>query len=91
MSKELVCDGDATTTGGHVIAAVSSMYDGERRVALDREMATCGKCPGEHPIQGSGTDMQEDGRACVLDGDLVLCPCEKNHVKASADAGCTSA
>ncbi|WP_183725786.1 MULTISPECIES: PAAR domain-containing protein [Paraburkholderia] len=88
MTKALVCNGDPTTTGGHVVATASSMYDGDRRIALDQEMATCGKCPGEHPIRGSGTDMQENGRACVLDGDLVLCPCETNHVSASGDAGC---
>ncbi|ACC74282.1 PAAR domain-containing protein [Paraburkholderia phymatum] len=90
MGKALVCNGDETTTGGHVIATASTMFDGERRIALDREMATCGNCPGEHPIKGTGTDMDEDGRASVLDGDRVLCPCGKNHVKAHPDAGCSA-
>lgn len=90
MSKALVCDGDPTTTGGRVIATASSMHDGGRRIALDQEMATCGKCPGEHPILGTGTDMQEEGRACVLDGDLVLCSCRTNHVTACSNAGCVS-
>lgn len=90
MSKASVCHGDPTTTGGKVIAAVSSMFDGDRRIALDQEMATCGNCPGEHPIQGTGVDMNEDGRACVLDGDPVQCPCGKNHVQASPDAGCSA-
>ncbi|MCA8491566.1 PAAR domain-containing protein [Burkholderia arboris] len=90
MSKAVVCDGDPTTTGGRVIATASSMCDGDRRIALDHEMATCTKCPGEHPIQGSGTDMQENGRSSVLDGDLVLCPCGANHVKASSGSGCST-
>jgi hypothetical protein len=90
MSKALACDGDPTTTGGRVIAIISSLYDGDRHIALDQEMATCGKCPGEHPIRGTGTDMQESGRACVLDGDLVLCPCGTNHVESGSDAGCST-
>ena len=90
MTKAAVCHDDPTTTGGKVIAAVSSMFDGDRRIALDQEMATCGNCPGEHPIQGTGVDMNEDGRACVLDGDPVKCPCGKNHVQASPDAGCSA-
>ena len=90
MRKTSACDGDATTTGGHVVATVSTMFDDGRRIALDHEMATCGKCPGEYPIQGTGTAMNENGRACVLDGDLVLCPCGNNHVKAGANAGCSA-
>ena len=64
--------------------------ESDRRIALDQEMATCGNCPGEHQIQGTGVDMNEDGRACVLDGDPVKCPCGKNHVQASPDAGCSA-
>jgi hypothetical protein len=89
MSKAPVCDGDATTTGGHVVAKASTMFDGDRRIALDREMATCGNCPGEYPIDGTGTEMDEDGRASVLDDDKVLCPCGKNHVRANTGAGCS--
>ncbi|WP_233866506.1 PAAR domain-containing protein [Paraburkholderia adhaesiva] len=90
MGKSVVCDGDETTMGGHVIAKESTMFDGERRVALDREMATCGNCPGEYPIEGSGTNVGEGGRATVLDGDQVLCPCGRNHVKAHPNAGCAA-
>ncbi|WP_233863530.1 PAAR domain-containing protein [Paraburkholderia adhaesiva] len=90
MSKAAVCNGDPTTTGGHVIAKASTLFDGERRIALDREMATCGNCLGEYPIEGTGTNMSEDGRASVLDDDQVLCPCGRNHVKASPGAGCSA-
>lgn len=90
MSKAAVCNGDPTTTGGTVIANASTMFDDGRRIALDHEMATCGKCPGEYPIQGTGTGMNDNGRACVLDGDLVLCPCGNNRVRASANAGCSA-
>mgnify|MGYP001556035326 FL=1 len=90
MSKASVCHEDPTTTGGKVIATASTMFDGDRRIALDGEMATCGNCPGEHPIQGTGMDMDEDGRASVLDNDPVQCPCGQNHVKAGSDAGCST-
>ena len=46
MSKASVCHGDPTTTGGKVIATASTMFDGDRRIALDQETATCGNCPG---------------------------------------------
>jgi len=88
MTKTLICHADPTTTGGTVIATASTMFDGDRRIALDQELATCGNCPGQHPIQGTATDMDEDGQPCVLNGDLVQCPCGKNHVKASPQAGC---
>lgn len=90
MSKASVCHGDPTTTGGKVIATASTMFDGGRRIALDGEMATCGNCLGEHPIQGTGTDTEEDGRASVLDNDPVQCSCGKNHVKAGSGAGCST-
>jgi len=38
MSKASVCHGDPTTTGGKVIATASTMFDGDRRIALDGEM-----------------------------------------------------
>jgi uncharacterized Zn-binding protein involved in type VI secretion len=88
MSKALVCEGYETTTGGRVIAKIATMFENGRRIALDRERATCGNCPGEHPIEATGIDMSENGRASVLDDDKVLCTCGKNHVKAPAHAGC---
>ncbi|HTR06337.1 MAG TPA: PAAR domain-containing protein [Paraburkholderia sp.] len=89
MGKALVCNGDRTTTGGHVIAMTSTMFDGERRIALDQDMATCGKCPGEYPIRGTGSDVSEGGRASVVHDDMVLCPCGSNHVQAQGEAGCS--
>ncbi|WP_408585803.1 PAAR domain-containing protein [Paraburkholderia bannensis] len=44
MSKAFVCHGDKTTTGGEVVAASSRMFDVDRRIALDQDMATCGDC-----------------------------------------------
>ena len=88
MPKTIIRNNDPTTTGGHVIAQISTMFDAGQRVALDHEMATCGNCPGQYPIQATGTTMTEQGRATVLEGDLVLCPCSQNHVKASPNAAC---
>lgn len=89
MSKDLVCDGDQTTTGGRVFALVATMFDNNRRIALHGEEASCPECKGMFKIFGTGTDISEGGRATVLDGDLVLCPCGNNRVMAASNAGCS--
>jgi uncharacterized Zn-binding protein involved in type VI secretion len=84
----MVRHGDPTTTGGHVLAFASTMFDDGKRIALHGEEATCGNCKGTFKIFGSGTECTENGRATVLHGDPVLCPCGKNKVIAGSDAGC---
>lgn len=88
MHRSMVRHGDPTTTGGLVFAFVSTMFDDGKRIALHGEEATCGNCKGAFKIFGSGTDCTEDGRATVLHGDPVLCPCGRNKVIAGGDAGC---
>ncbi|WP_082508434.1 PAAR domain-containing protein [Burkholderia sp. Leaf177] len=87
MRKAAVRHGDPTTTRGFVIAYSSTMHDNGRKLALHGDEATCGNCKGSFKIFGSGKGMSEKGRDVVVDGDLVLCPCEKNRAIASADAG----
>jgi uncharacterized Zn-binding protein involved in type VI secretion len=88
MRRSMVRYGDSTTTGGRVFALISTMSDDGKRIALHGEEATCGNCKGTFKIFGSGNDCTENGRATVLHGDPVLCPCGKNKVIAGSDAGC---
>ncbi|RKT26394.1 PAAR motif-containing protein [Paraburkholderia sp. RAU2J] len=72
--------GDPTTTHGFVIAFSSTIYDDSKNVALSGDEATCGNCKGTFKIFGTGQGMSEKGRVVVVDGDLVLCPCNRNRV-----------
>ncbi len=85
MRRSIVRHGDSTTTHGRVIAFDSSMFDEGKRIALHGEHATCGNCNGTFKIIGSGIDFTENGRAAVLHGDRVLCPCGNNKVIAGSD------
>lgn len=76
--------GDPTTTGGFVIATLSTMFDNDVRLAIAGDQATCGNCKGGWPISATGTHMTENGRNVVIDRDWVLCPCKKNRVIAVA-------
>ncbi|WP_250441106.1 PAAR domain-containing protein [Caballeronia sp. AZ1_KS37] len=88
MRKAAVRDDDYTSTGGRVLArSTGTIFDNGKRVALDRSLATCGKCEGRHLIFGTGSDLFDSGTKIVLDGDLVGCPCRVNRVLAGSDAG----
>jgi len=88
MTKRAVCDGDWTSTRGRVLAPASStIYDEGRRLAIDGAKATCGNCEGAFTICATGYDLFDEGRQVVVDNDLVLCPCRKNRVFASPNAG----
>lgn len=76
--------GDPTTTGGFVVATLSTMSNGGARIAIAGDEATCGNCEGGWPIDATGTRMTDNGRNVVLDQDWVLCPCKKNRVIAPA-------
>ncbi|MFC0693445.1 PAAR domain-containing protein [Paraburkholderia humisilvae] len=83
----MVRHGDPTTTGGFVIALTSTLYDGVKQLALNGDEATCGNCKGRFKIFGTGTGMSEGTRLVVIDGDLVLCPCNRNRVIVGKDPG----
>ena len=80
MRKAAVRHGDPTTTKGLVVALTATIHDNGKRVALSGDQATCGNCKGLFNVFGTGQGMSEKGRAVVVDGDLVLCPCKKNRV-----------
>lgn len=87
MRIPIVCHGDPTTTRGRVVAFSANIHDDGRKIALHGDDATCGNCKGLWKIYGSGEGAGENGRVAVINGDHVLCPCGKNRVIASADAG----
>lgn len=86
MHKAAARHADLTSTGGAVLAFSSSVLDDGKRVALSGDAATCGKCTGTHRILGTGKGRFQ-GRAVVIDGDRVLCPCGKNRVVVGAAPG----
>jgi uncharacterized Zn-binding protein involved in type VI secretion len=89
MRKALIVQGDPTTTRGVVIGGSAfGMSDNGRTFALYGDEATCGNCKGAFKIFGTATGRCYDGRAGVIEGDLVLCPCGRNRVLARPNPGC---
>ena len=87
MRVPIVRHGDETTTRGKVIALTATIHDDGRKIALHGDQATCGNCKGLWNIISTGEGAGENGRAAVVNGDHVLCPCGKNRVFAGVDAG----
>ncbi|MGF6602922.1 putative Zn-binding protein involved in type VI secretion [Paraburkholderia sp. GAS448] len=87
MRRAAVRDGDPTTTGGYVIGTSTRINDQRKKVALTDDHATCGNCKGTYRIFGTGKGMSDKGRAVVVDGDSVLCPCGKNRVVVGSNPG----
>ena len=85
MSRRAISNGDATTTGGIVIAGTASIFVNNKHIALDGDKATCGNCEGMFPIAGSATSVVGRGRAVAVEGDAVLCPCGQNLLVAGDD------
>ncbi|WP_423367678.1 PAAR domain-containing protein [Burkholderia sp. LMG 32019] len=85
MSRRAIRNGDATTTGGIVIAGASSIFVNNKHIALDGDKATCGNCEGMFPIAGSAVSVVGNGRAVAVEGDAVLCPCGQNLLVAGND------
>ncbi|MDR0240634.1 MAG: PAAR domain-containing protein [Burkholderia sp.] len=85
MSRRAIRNGDATTTGGIVVAGTASIFVNNKHIALDGDKATCGNCEGIFPIAGSAVSVVGGGRAVAVEGDAVLCPCGQNHLVAGND------
>lgn len=85
MSRRAIRNGDATTTGGIVIAGTASIFVNNKHIALDGDKATCGNCEGIFPIAGSAVSVVGSGRAVAVEGDAVLCPCGQNLLVAGND------
>lgn len=87
MRKAAVRHGDPTTTGGFVVAYSSTLHDDHRKVALTGDDATCGNCEGLFKLYGTASEMTENKRNVVVEGDRVLCPCGKNRVIVGKNPG----
>jgi len=75
--RGLVCLGDATTHGGKVITASSSLYINGVQVALVGDLVSC-PIPGHGVnkiIEGAPTDMEE-GVSIVVDNCQCVCGCK---------------
>jgi hypothetical protein len=89
MRKALILLGDSTTTGGKVVgASATGMTDGGRPFVLHGDEATCGKCEGVFKIYGTAIGRCYEGRAGVIEDDLVQCPCGQNRIIATGAHGC---
>lgn len=76
----IVCLGDATTHGGKVISASSTMFINGVQVALVGDMVSC-PLPGHgtNPIiEGAPTGM-EDGVCVVVNNCLCACGVISSH------------
>lgn len=72
--RGIVCLGDATTHGGKVVTASSTMFINSIQVALVGDIVSC-PLPGHGNnkiIEGAPTDMEEG--VCVVVNDC-LCAC----------------
>lgn len=70
----LVCLGDATTHGGKVISASSSMFINGVQVALVGDLVSCPVHSPNRITEGSPT-ASEEGVSVVVDGCLCECGC----------------
>lgn len=85
----LVCIGDATTHGGKVISASSTMFINGVQVALVGDFVSC-------PIPGHGANRiiagestaTEEGISIVVDGCLCECGCRviSSHTETSIES-----
>lgn len=85
----IVCLGDATTHGGKVITASSTMYINGVQVALVGDMVSCPILGhGINPIiEGTSTDMEE-GVSVVVDNCHCACGCKviSSHPEVSVES-----
>ena len=85
----IVCLGDATTHGGKVVTASSTMYINGLQVALVGDMVSC-PIPGHgiNPIiEEAPTDMEE-GVSVVVDNCQCACGCKviSSHPEVSVES-----
>ncbi|MCI4450137.1 PAAR domain-containing protein [Klebsiella variicola] len=70
----LVCLGDATTHGGKVITASSTMFINGVQVALVGDLVSCPK-HGINPIQEGDSTAMEQGKNIVVNNCQCACGC----------------
>ncbi|CFQ54671.1 PAAR domain-containing protein [Yersinia frederiksenii] len=85
----IVCLGDATTHGGKVITASSTMFINGVQVALVGDLVSCPiQGHGNNPIiEGSPAEMEE-GISVVVNNCLCACGCRviSSHLENSIES-----
>ncbi|MGV3345434.1 PAAR domain-containing protein [Enterobacteriaceae bacterium LUAb1] len=70
----LICLGDATTHGGVVISASSTLYIDGHQVAMVMDWVSCPRHGASQILEGDQT-IQEEGRQVALNNALCGCGC----------------
>ncbi|PLR43902.1 PAAR domain-containing protein [Chimaeribacter arupi] len=78
-TKKLAALGDKTTYGS-IISATSAFVDEGRVIAQSGDLASCSKCKGAFPINGTAEAWIDEGTKLVQDQDRVLCGCNDHNV-----------
>lgn len=73
--RGVVCLGDITTQGGHVITASSGLFFDGTQAALVGDLVSCPLHGVSTITEGSAT-MYEGGLAVVISGCLCGCGCQ---------------
>ncbi|MBD2792119.1 PAAR domain-containing protein [Xenorhabdus sp. 42] len=73
--RGLVCLGDATTHGGNVITASSTMYVNGVQVALVGDLVSCPHHGNNAIIEGE-KNTTDNGRAVVVNNCTCECGCK---------------
>lgn len=85
----IVCLGDATTHGGKVVTASSTMFINGIQVALVGDMVSC-PIPfhGINPIIEGAPTAMEEGVCVVVDNCLCACGCKviSSHPEISVES-----
>ncbi|WP_018914532.1 PAAR domain-containing protein [Thiomonas sp. FB-6] len=79
MRRHHICLGDATTAGGVVVSASSTVTILGRPAALEGDTVDCRACKSTGVITCAGPRHHETfgGRNTALEGDLCACRCRK--------------
>ncbi|WP_392563231.1 PAAR domain-containing protein (plasmid) [Orbus sturtevantii] len=75
MPRRIAVIGDKTTTGGKIISASGSAFDGTSGVALQGDLAYCPKCKSTGKIIEGATTFVIDGKPAAYTGCIIACKC----------------
>jgi uncharacterized Zn-binding protein involved in type VI secretion len=88
MTKRIAVLGDKTTTGGVIISASGSIFDGQHPIALLGDKVICPKCDkGQGVIIECAKSFIIDGKGAAYDNCLVSCGCPMGRNRIIATKG----
>jgi uncharacterized Zn-binding protein involved in type VI secretion len=80
MTKRIAVLGDKTTTGGTIVSASGSAFNGQHPIALLGDKVSCPKCDkGQGVIVECAKSFIINGKGAAYDTCLVSCGCPKGH------------